>query len=153
MAPSRVEPREVPPQKGNRVEKLADNFAGALLMPADVVERRWQARGESDLHDWLMTTSSSLHVTAVALKWRLVVLGHLTKGAAEEIDDRALAANGDSSRESKPLPFDHELIARIRAAVEAGHLSLARATRILGITPRAFGELCTAYGLTLSYEV
>jgi hypothetical protein len=100
-----------------------------------------------------MATASSLHVTAVALKWRLVVLGLVARAEAEAIDDRALAINGGTTPESMPLPFDHELIARIRAAVEAGHLSLGRATRILGLSPRAFGELCTAYGLRLSYEV
>jgi predicted HTH domain antitoxin len=53
----------------------------------------------------------------------------------------------------RPLLFDHELMARIHAAVDDGHLSLGRATRILGMTSREFGELCAAYGLTLSYEV
>jgi Zn-dependent peptidase ImmA (M78 family)/DNA-binding XRE family transcriptional regulator len=153
MAPARVEPREVPSGKGNRVERLADNFAGALLMPADVVTRRWQERGEVSVDEWLVSVASSLRVSAVALKWRLVVLAHLTKAEAEAIDDRELAGNGGSARGTPPLMFNHELVARIHAAIEEGHLSLNRATRILGTSLQEFSELCTAYGLTLSYEV
>jgi XRE family transcriptional regulator, fatty acid utilization regulator len=89
----------------------------------------------------------------MALKWRLVVLGHLSKTDAEAIDDRELAGNGCSARGAQPLLFDHELVARIHAAIEEGHLSLGRAARILGMTLQEFGELCSAYGLPLSYEV
>ena len=153
MEPDRVEPREAPSGKGSRVERMAENFAGALLMPADVVTRRWQERGEADLIEWLVTVATSLRVTAVALKWRLVVLGHLTKAEAKAIGDRELAANGGSAGSTRPLLFDHELMARIHAAVDEGHLSLGRATRILGVTTQEFCELCAAYGLTLSYEV
>jgi Zn-dependent peptidase ImmA (M78 family) len=153
MAPDRVEPREVPSGKGNRVERLAENFAGALLMPADVVARRWKERGEADVNEWLVSVASSLRVTAVALKWRLVVLGLLSKSEAEAIDDRDLAGNSASARGAQPLLFDRELVTRVHAAIEEGHLSLNRATSILGMTLKAFAELCTAHGLALSYEV
>jgi Zn-dependent peptidase ImmA (M78 family)/DNA-binding XRE family transcriptional regulator len=151
MAPDRVEPREVPRGKGNRVERLADNFAGALLMPADVVARRWEQRGDADLAPWLMSTASWLRVSAVALKWRLVVLGCLTKQQAEAVSDRSMAATGD--RVDPPLPFDREFVERLHGAVEDGFLSLHRALHVLGMTASAFGDLCRAYGLTLSYEV
>jgi Zn-dependent peptidase ImmA (M78 family) len=153
MAPDRVEPREVPSGKGNRVERLAENFAGALLMPADVVARRWKERGEADVNEWLVSVASSLRVTAVALKWRLVVLGLLSKSEAEAIDDRDLAGNSASARGAQPLLFDRELVTRVHAAIEEGHLSLNRATSILGMTLKAFAELCKAHGLALSYEV
>jgi len=153
MTPGRVEPREAPRGKGSRVERLAENFAGALLMPADVVERSWRDREGADLVQWLATVSDTLRVTAVALKWRMVVLGHLPKAQAQELDDRRLAGDGRGSETAPPLPFDRELIARIHGAVEEGHLSPRRAVDILGMTARAFGDLCAAYGLTLSYEV
>jgi transcriptional regulator with XRE-family HTH domain/Zn-dependent peptidase ImmA (M78 family) len=153
MAPDRVEPREVPRRKGNRVERLAENFAGALLMPADLVTRRWQERGDSELLEWLVTVGGILRVTPVALKWRLVVLGHLSRAQADAIDDRRLAANGGGRSHTPPLPFDRELVERVHAAIEEGYLSLGRATRLLAMTARDFAELCTAYGLALSYEV
>jgi predicted HTH domain antitoxin len=37
--------------------------------------------------------------------------------------------------------------------VEGGRLSLAKATRLLGVTPSAFAELCDTYGHDLSYEL
>jgi Zn-dependent peptidase ImmA (M78 family) len=153
MAPDRVEPREVSRRKGNRVEKLADNFAGALLMPAEVIHRRWEQRDDVLLADWLKSSATALRVTAVALKWRLVVLGLLAKAQAEAMPDADLANGGRESSSLPPLPFDREFAARIHGAVEEGYLSLRRALQILGMTMEEFAALCGAYGLTLSYEV
>jgi Zn-dependent peptidase ImmA (M78 family) len=132
---------------------LAENFAGALLMPSAVVRQRWDQRGDVSLRDWLCSVANSLRVTAVALKWRLVVLRLLTEVEARSIADGALASNGRDVADELPLPFDRELIERIHQAIEEGYMSLRRATGILGTTARDFGELCRAYGLTLSYEV
>jgi transcriptional regulator with XRE-family HTH domain len=153
MKPDRVEPHETPRGKGNRVEKLAENFAGALLMPADVVRQRWEQRGDTQLAEWLNTVATSLRVTSIALKWRLVVLGLLSKPEAEAVDDRRLAANGGQESDATPLAFGQEFIARVHGAVEEGHLSLRRAVQLLGITAREFSDLCAAYGVALSYEV
>jgi Zn-dependent peptidase ImmA (M78 family)/DNA-binding XRE family transcriptional regulator len=153
MKPDRVEPQETPRGKGNRVETLADNFAGALLMPGDVVRRRWDQRGEVELHDWLNAVATSMRVTSIALKWRMVVLGLLSKAEAEAVDDRRLAANGGQESDATPLLFGREFIARVHGAVEEGHLSLRRAVQLLGMTARDFSDLCIAYGVALSYEV
>ena len=153
MRPDRVEPHETPRGKGNRVEKLAENFAGALLMPGDVVLGRWEQRGDTQLHDWLNAVATSLRVSSVALKWRLVVLGVLSKPEAEAVDDARLAANGGQESDATPLPFGHEFIARVHGAVEEGHLSLRRAVQLLGMTAWEFSDLCGAYGVVLSYEV
>jgi Zn-dependent peptidase ImmA (M78 family) len=153
MKPDRVEPQETPRGKGNRVEKLADNFAGALLMPADVVHRRWDQRGDMEIHDWLNSLATSLRVTSIALKWRMVVLGLWSKAEAEAVDDRRLAANGGHESVATPLLFGREFIARVHGAVEEGHLSLGKAVQLLGVTAREFSDLCGAYGVALSYEV
>jgi Zn-dependent peptidase ImmA (M78 family)/transcriptional regulator with XRE-family HTH domain len=154
MAPEPVEPREVPSGKGKRVERLAENFAGALLMPEDVVGRLWADRHDLDLVDWLNATATSLGVTAVALKWRLVVLGKLSKVDAASLPDARLVANGEPEREHAIPPlFDREMIGRLRGAVEEGHLSLGRVAKLLGLTTSEFGDVCRAYGLPLSYEV
>ena len=44
---------------------MSENFAGALLMPGEVVTRLWAERGESDLIEWLNAAATSLRVTAV----------------------------------------------------------------------------------------
>lgn len=153
MKPDRVEPQETPRGKGNRVEKLADNFAGALLMPADVMRRRWEQRGDIEIHDWLNSFATSLRVSSSALRWRMVGLGLLSKADAEAVDDRRLAANGGQESAATPLLFGREFISRVHGAVEEGHLSLRRAVQLLGVTAREFSDLCSAYGVALSYEV
>lgn len=153
MPPDRVEPTKVPGKKGNRVERLAENFAGALLMPVESLFERWDARGGSDLPEWLNVAATALGVSSVALKWRLVVLGILSRNKAEEIDDAELAANGGLDTSSMPLLFNRDFVARIHRAVETGRLSLTRATGILGLARPEFGALCRAYGLQLSYDV
>ncbi len=153
MTPARVEPVQTQPRKGNRMERLAENFAGALLMPADVVTDLWQRRGDADLYEWLNETATSLRVTAVALKWRLKVLALLTKREVEALDDRRLAANGGRCGERSPLPFNREFVTRVYEAVEAGNLSLRKAVRLLHQSLSEFAELCRAYGLDLTYEI
>jgi transcriptional regulator with XRE-family HTH domain len=153
MPPTRVEAREIPRRKGNRVERLAENFAGALLMPGQVLRDRWKDRGDEELTDWLNRTATDLQVTALALKWRLVAADLLAKPEAQRIDDRGLAANGGGAQAPPPPRFSPDFVARIHDAVEGGRLSLAKATRLLGVTPSAFAELCDTYGHDLSYEL
>ena len=153
MEPDRVEPHEIPPRKGNRVERLAENFAGALLMPRDVVDDRWHHRGEVGLHHWLNRTATALGVTSLALKWRLAVLGHLTKAEAEAVEDGRLVANGGLDDTPAPPPFSRRFVTLVYHAVEEGRLSLRKATRILALSSGEFGDLCGQYGLDLSYEV
>jgi hypothetical protein len=135
------------------VERLAENFAGALLMPGQVLRDRWKDRGDEELTDWLNRTATDLQVTALALKWRLVAADLLAKPEAQRIDDRGLAANGGGAQAPPPPRFSPDFVARIHDAVEGGRLSLAKATRLLGVTPSAFAELCDTYGHDLSYEL
>jgi Zn-dependent peptidase ImmA (M78 family)/DNA-binding XRE family transcriptional regulator len=113
MPPDRVESREVPGKKGNRVEKLAENFAGALLMPADMVGPQWEQRRGVDLCDWLNSTASAFGVTSLALKWRLVVLGHLSRARARGLDDSRLAGNGGLESRTTPLLFSRDFVVRV----------------------------------------
>ena len=53
MPPERteaVEGRYSGKGRHKRIEQLADNFAGALLMPKGLVTARWQERKEKDIH-------------------------------------------------------------------------------------------------------
>lgn len=153
MKPARVESPEIPPRKGNRIERLAENFAGALLMPSDVVTPFWHQRGDADLYDWLNRTALSLRVTSRALMWRLVVLGHLSQQKAKSLDPSRLAHHGGQEPDAPPPPFSNDFVARVHQAVEAGHLSLRRAAGLLGLSPREFGDVCRTFGFELSYEV
>ncbi|MEW6246512.1 MAG: XRE family transcriptional regulator [Nitrospirota bacterium] len=140
--------------KGGRVEQLADTFASALLMPERTLAPRWQARGQSDIHAWLNTVATELMVTAVALKWRLVQLGWLTKADLLEIRDTRLTANG---RPRKPLPtpklFSEEFVHRLQEALAKGALSVRRAASLLEMTIEDLAGLFKDYGLPVPFDL
>jgi hypothetical protein len=153
MPPDRVEPTAVQGKKGNRAERLAENFAGALLMPDEPVRERWAKRNGTDLHEWLNATASAFGVTSSALKWRLVVLGHLSKKRADSLDHSRLAGTRGLDGGTPPPRFSRDFVTRVYGAVEAGRLSLGKACRLLDLSTSAFAELCREYGLDLSYEI
>jgi transcriptional regulator with XRE-family HTH domain len=153
MPPPRVEPWEVKPTKGNRVEMLAENFSAALLMPAPTLAERWRARGDGDVHEWLSATARFLRVSVPALRWRMHNLGFLSRADVAALDtDRTLAAETVVVAPIPPL-FSAEFVSRVHTAVETGRLSLRRAARLLDMELFEFSTLCATYGLPLSYEV
>lgn len=152
MPPARVD--SVPPRgRGRRVEQLAENFAAALLMPRSTVLEFWAGRGTTATPEWIAATSAVLGVSASALKWRLVNLGLLTKSKAPadaEIEEALLAVERAGST---PPPYSASFVQRLHAAVESGHLSLRRASRLVSMDAAGFAELCRIYGRQLSYQV
>src|SRR5581483_320854 len=140
--------------KGGRVEQLADNFASALLMPERTLAPRWQSRGKTEIHDWLNATATDLLVTAVALKWRLVQLGWLTKGDLLEIRDSRLTANGQP-RQPLPTPklFSRAFAERLRDALVKGDLSVRRAASLTVGTIEDLADLFGDYGLPVPFDL
>lgn len=140
--------------KGRRVEQLADNFASALLMPERTLAPRWQARGPADIHAWLNAAATELMVTAVALKWRLVQLGWLSKADLLDIHDNRLTANG---RPRDPLPtpklFSQEFVHRLHGALAKGALSVRRAASLLEMTIEDLADLFKDYGLPVPFDL
>lgn len=147
MPPARIEGWEPKPTKGNRVEQLANAFAASLLMPESVVRARWAERGDADLGEWLVGTARTFRVSPMALQWRLVTLGLLSKAQMVEV-----VGNGADPSVPQPLPFSAPFIARVHEAVEAGRLSLRRAAGLLGLSLRVFADVCRSYGRPLSYD-
>ncbi len=140
--------------KGKRVEQLADNFASALLMPERTLAPRWQARGQSEIHDWLNATATELLVTSVALKWRLVQLGWLSKADLLEIQDPKLTANG-RPKQDQPVPklYGPEFVQRLHEALSEGELSVRRAASLLDTTIQDLADLFRAYELTVPFDL
>ena len=140
--------------KGRRVEQLADNFASALLMPERTLTPRWQARDERDIHAWLNATASELLVTAVALKWRLVQLGWLTKADLSGIKDAKLTANGRPKKDQPvPRPFGPEFVQRLQTALSEGDLSVRRAASLLEMTIEDLADLFKSYDLPVPFDL
>lgn len=151
MPPRRVEPLEIKPAKGNRVEQMAESFASALLMPAAVIAGRWASRGDEELSLWLGRTAADLRVSVPALRWRLVNLGCLAKGDARALSAAPRPATARAER--MPLLFSRRFVERVASAVEDGRLSLRRAAGLLGLTLAELADLCAAHGYPLSYEI
>lgn len=153
MPPARVEPWDPPPTKGQRVEQLAENFAAALLMPADAVAVRWESRGGADPVEWIGATAAALRVSGAALAWRLHNLGHIGRAESLAIQDRLSASPARRAPEPTPPLFSREFISRVNGAVEAGRLSFRRAARLLDLDTSELAATCREWGLALSYEV
>ncbi|WP_018289694.1 XRE family transcriptional regulator [Verrucomicrobium sp. 3C] len=138
-----------------RIEQLADNFAGTLLMPRHMLAARRQSRAEDrDLHEWLNETATELCVSAQSLKWRLFYLGLLSKADLMDIDDRKLTANGrPMDKQPKPHLFSAEFAQRLHAGLLAGDLSARRAGSLLGMTFEDLTEFFESYELPVPFDL
>jgi Zn-dependent peptidase ImmA (M78 family)/transcriptional regulator with XRE-family HTH domain len=139
--------------KRTRVEQLADNFAGAVLMPRKALERLgpW----DKDLAKQLNKTALELGVSATALKWRLVAAELISKADAEGISEAALRNNGRGSGKKAELPplFSKAFMEVISLALMRGLLSMRRAAELLSVTVDDIPDLCAAYGLDAPDEL
>ncbi|HEX6037483.1 XRE family transcriptional regulator [Longimicrobium sp.] len=152
MPPRRVEPWEVRPTKGNRVEQMAEVFASTLLMPAPVVVNRWMGRGGEELPLWMRRMAEALRVSVPALQWRMVNMGYLTRGELRALPSPPRPPV--SAKEPTPLLFSRRFVERVSWAVETGRLSLRRAAGLLDLSVMELSELCAAHGHPLSsYEM
>lgn len=143
MPPEHLE--EMSETGGNRVEQLANSFASALLMPAKSLARLgdWSGQSGNMLIDRLNAVADELHVTASALKWRLVALGHLTAETARTSPDAALRHNGrDGAEDVAPPLFSRPFMEVIGLAIEEGLLSIRRAAALLDLT---VDDLCDLF--------
>ncbi|WP_298189071.1 XRE family transcriptional regulator [Metallibacterium sp.] len=137
-----------------RIEQLADNFAGALLMPQRTLTVRFQSREGEDLHRWLNETATEWCVSAQALKWRMFYLGLLSKAELVNIDDRELTANGrPMQKQPKPRLFSAEFAQRLHAALLAGDLSVRRAGSLLRMTFEDLAEFFESYKLPVPFDL
>lgn len=155
MPPSRTEAADFPRKgKGWRVEKLAENFAAALLMPEKLLRDRWEAQAaEADVHDRILGISTAMRVSGVACKWRLHDLDLLSKAEVDGIDHRRIGANGRVVADSRDrLPFSRPFITRIATALDTGRLSVKRAASLLELPSPDLASLLEQYGHETHFE-
>jgi Zn-dependent peptidase ImmA (M78 family) len=133
---------------GNRVEQLANSFAGAVLMPRDLLARHgeWSGLSDEELIVKLKTVAAELQVSASALKWRLVALGTLKPARARAISDGVLRQSRRKD-EAKPLLLSKPFMEVLGLAVDQGRLSLRRAADLLDLTIEDLSELFAAHGV------
>ena len=149
---------------GSRAEQLANNFAGALLMPADAIRQYgpWSALDESSLVERLNHMADELHVTSSALRWRLVALKKLSKSAATSLPEAALTNNGRPSIEMEdeatgtarpPARFSRRFAEVMARAVDKGLVSLRRTASLLECPVEGVGDLFAEHGLKRPIEL
>ena len=106
MPPPRVEVERPTDRNIKRVEQLADNFAAGLLMPTPLIEKlveRSALPKGAPLAAWFNANAQLLGVSAVALQWRLVNMGKLSK--ADMVAEDFLRHNGDTQKPKPPAKF------------------------------------------------
>ena len=137
-----------------RVEKLADNFAAALLMPAETLKRAWEATSAvRDIHARVSDVAGQLRVCSLACKWRLRDLQLLSRANAEAINDGLLGAKrGHECWTSGPRPFGREFVRCVASALNAGRLSVGRASHLLDMSVARLARTLRAYGNDTYYE-
>ena len=148
MPPKRLEPAR--DSGGNRVEKLANNFAGAVLMPERSLQRHgdWNGLQEKHLIKQLNAVADEMLVTSSALRWRLVGLGMLKAATAKALPEQALRNNGAKARPAAPPPaFSGPFAEVLAAAIEQGRISVRRTAGLLDTTSDGLTDLFRAHGV------
>ena len=141
---------------GNRVERLANNFAAAVLMPAGALERfgPWPDLAGEELIARLNAVADELHVTSSALRWRLVALGGMKPAVARSLPKAALRNNGHGAvKEAPPTLFSKPFVEVLALAIDGGHVSLRRATGLLDLTVEDLADLFAAHGVAHSVDL
>ena len=148
MPPKHVE--EATDYGGDRVEQLANNFAAAVLMPAEVVLRfgPWSRLGAETLVERLNLSATELGVTSSALRWRLVSLGELPASRAREIPESSLRNNGGMEPETEqPVRFSKAFAEVLGMALEQGRVSARRAAKLVDAQVDELSGVLAAQGV------
>jgi Zn-dependent peptidase ImmA (M78 family) len=131
--------------RSSRTEKLADNFAAALLMPRRLLEAfgEWLHLGAAERAARMRKVADHFQVSVTALHWRLVFLGLLSKNT-EMVEVPAPSA---TYLQNKPLAFSRSFLSVVARGIENGLVSVGRAVKLLGLSRDALRDLFVAHGV------
>jgi XRE family transcriptional regulator, fatty acid utilization regulator len=147
MAPDRSESQHA---GRSHVEKLANAFASAVLMPRSVLHATdWKALDQAALIAAINHRATALGVSADALRWRLATSGLITQRAARDIPGEALRHNGyvDLAEPEVPPLFSRRFMQVIVDAIESGFVSVRRSARLLDTSFESLQALIAAHDL------
>lgn len=158
MAPAHVEEEDKLSRSQRRVERLADNFAGGLLMPRHVVvglidKAALPSNDPEAQARWIREAAAQLGVSGPAMKWRLVALGLLKNAAAQSIGDGLLRMDAAANPAALPPRFSHRFVATLGWGIEQGHLSVRRAADVIGTSVDDLAVLFTEHGLKTPFDL
>jgi len=158
MAPAHIEEEGNLSREQKRIEKLADNFSGGLLMPRHVMtglidKAALPSNDAAAQARWIRDAAAQLGVSGPAMKWRLVVLGLLKNAAAQRIDDGLLRMDADANDAALPPRFSRRFVATLGWGIEQGHLSVRRAADVIGTSVDDLAVLFTEHGLKTPFDL
>ena len=154
MPPDHTE--EVKETGGNRTEQLTNNFAAAVLMPAATLARfgRWSDLAEDKMIQRLHAVANELHVTASALRWRLVALEELKLTVARSLPDAALRNNRPERFENDPPAlFSRPFMEVLGLAIEKGLVSVRSVAGLLDLSVEDIVDLFAAHDVQCVIEL
>lgn len=130
---------------GSRIEKLANNFAAALLMPQRLLERfgQWQALGNAERATRMREIADHFLVSVSALHWRLVALGLLSK-STQMLEVPSPAAE---HLQDTPPAFSLAFFRVIGTAIEKGLISVSRVAKLLELSREGLRDLFATHGV------
>jgi Zn-dependent peptidase ImmA (M78 family)/DNA-binding XRE family transcriptional regulator len=154
MPPEYIDTEQPSGSKAKRIERLADNFAGALLMPRAAIEECWNQRGGVEIHEWIHRTADDFGVTEVALFNRLRTLTFLSSDDAARIAGDGLTPKRRTPNDQNvPVLFSKRFMQRIVKALDKGLLSERRAAKLLDLSPEEMWQVMGTYGLQPADEL
>ena len=132
-------------QNGKRVERLADSFAAALLLPAYALDE-WLDPARADDLDHLCEVACKLGVAPPMFGWHLFHTGRIDAAARDR-----LAALEPQGEDSPPPPFSPTFLRLLHQVLDEGEISARRAAEATGLSLREQADMFEELGFTRPY--
>jgi len=154
MEPDRLDILNPSTNRLRRIERLAENFAGSLLMPREKVHGEWHQHKNLEIHKRLNRIARNLKVTSKALKWRLKTLGILSESDLLDISDELLTWNGQTPGERNvPKMFSYTFLERFREAISKGVISVRRTAGLLDCTIEDLSDMFRSHKMEIPFDL
>jgi Zn-dependent peptidase ImmA (M78 family) len=130
------------------VEQFANNFAAALLMPRDSIEKFVDPRSLNE-PTHIQSVAMELQVSTAALAYRLLNLDLIKKPYAD-----SLAAMSDSGQTSpSPKLYSKNFATLLFETIDRGRLSARKAAKALGMNLLQLSHHFEEHDLSAPFEV
>ena len=133
-------------QNGKRVERLADSFAAALLLPAYALDEWLDPARAGDLGH-LREVAEKLQVAPPMFGWHLFRTGRIAAAARDQ-----LATLEPQAEDSPPPLFSPTLLRLLHQVLDEGDISARRAAEATGLDMVEQAEMFVEQGFTRPYS-
>jgi Zn-dependent peptidase ImmA (M78 family)/DNA-binding XRE family transcriptional regulator len=138
----------------NKNERLANAFAGALLMPQQMIDI--DVRGNKLTYSFLVALARKYRVSTSAMLWRLFYLRVISRASVERAleDEDFKKLDHATSKEALETtqPFDNRFLRLAYLAYEKGMLSKGRFAQMLRVKLRDLNQYLSDKGLYLTND-